>query len=262
MENFSDARRIASTLRWWEDAGVDVLVDAEASPWLGRAAPSVSAPIAAPEARSEAPLDAHPAAPPRAAAPVAASTLPAALPDRLDDFVAWMMGDAAVPEAGPPSLRLRPFGTPGAPLMIITDMPELGDADSGQLMSGAVGQLFDSMLAAMGQNRQPVYCVPLCPGRPPTGRLPNSALKDLGDLARHHVALAEPKAVWLLGQATSRALIGADSTATLDKIGQNINHFRGNAPCIASLHPRLLLQAPQRKASVWKDMQVLIGGLN
>jgi DNA polymerase len=184
------------------------------------------------------------------------------LPDNLADFVTWMMTDPSVPEAGPPALRLRPFGTAGAPLLIVTDMPELGDADSGQLMSGAVGQLFDAMLGAMQLDRQSVYCLPLCPGRPPTGRLPNSALKDLGDLARHHIALAEPKAVWLLGQATSRALIGADSTATLDKIGQNINHFRGKAPCIASLHPRLLLQAPQRKASVWKDMQVLIGGLN
>ncbi|MFN5758322.1 MAG: uracil-DNA glycosylase family protein, partial [Sphingomonadaceae bacterium] len=173
----------------------------------------------------------------------------------------WMMTDPSVPEPGPPALRLRPFGAPGAPLLIVTDMPELGDADSGQLMSGAVGQLFEAMLAAMGQDRQSVYCLPLCPGRPPTGRLPNSALKDFGDLARHHIARAEPKAVWLLGQATSRALIGADSTATLDKIGQNINHFRGKVPCIASLHPRLLLQAPQRKASVWKDMQVLIGGL-
>ncbi|MFM8499796.1 MAG: uracil-DNA glycosylase family protein, partial [Chakrabartia sp.] len=173
-----------------------------------------------------------------------------------------MMTDPSVPEAGPPALRLRPFGTAGVPLLIVTDMPELGDADSGQLMSGAVGQLFDAMLGAMQLDRQSVYCMPLCPGRPPTGRLPNSALKDLGDLARHHIALAEPKAVWLLGQATSRALIGADSTGTLDKTGQNINHFRGKAPCIASLHPRLLLQAPQRKASVWKDMQVLIGGLN
>jgi DNA polymerase len=191
----------------------------------------------------------------------AAAPAPRALPDNLADFVTWMMTDPSVPEAGPPTLRLRPFGTAGAPLLIVTDMPELGDADSGQLMSGAVGQLFEAMLAAMGQDRQSVYCLPLCPGRPPTGRLPNSALKDLGDLACHHIALAEPKAVWLLGQATSRALIGADSTATLDKIGQNINHFRGKVPCIASLHPRLLIQAPQRKASVWKDMQVLIGGL-
>ena len=245
---------MASTLRWWEEAGVDVLVEDIAEPWLGR----VSAPAAQP---APAVLPASPASAPLAPRPVAAAPEPRVLPDNLADFVTWMMTDPSVPEAGPPTLRLRPFGTAGAPLLIVTDMPELGDADSGQLMSGAVGQLFEAMLAAMGQDRQSVYCLPLCPGRPPTGRLPNSALKDLGDLARHHIALTEPKAVWLLGQATSRALIGADSTATLDKIGQNINHFRGKVPCIASLHPRLLIQAPQRKASVWKDMQVLIGGL-
>lgn len=254
MDSFSDERRIASALRWWEEAGVDVLVEDIAEPWLAR----VSAPIA-PSGQAE---SSTAAAPMPAAVPApAAAPAPRTLPENLADFVTWMMADSSVPEAGPPALRLRPFGAPGAPLLIVTDMPELGDADSGQLMSGAVGQLFEAMLAAMGQDRQSVYCLPLCPGRPPTGRLPNSALKDLGDLARHHIALAEPKAVWLLGQATSRALIEADSTATLDKIGQNINHFRGKVPCIASLHPRLLLQAPQRKASVWKDMQVLIGGL-
>jgi uracil-DNA glycosylase len=53
-----------------------------------------------------------------------------------------------------------------------------------------------------------------------------------------------------------------DATTSLDKFSQNINHIRGNLPCIASLHPRLLLQAPQRKAAVWKDMQALVEGLN
>ena len=255
-DSFSDTRLFASALRWWEEAGVDVLVDDTPEPWLERNSPVAAPvnPVPEPDTRRQTNRAVpHPEAP-------AISTV--VLPETLSDFVAWMMAAPNIAEAGPPMLRLAPFGTPGAPLMIVTDMPELGDSDSGHLLSGAVGQLFDAMLAAMGRDRNSVYCVPLCPSRPPTGRLPNSALKDLGDLARHHIALAEPKMVWVLGQATSRALIGADSTTTLDKIGQNINHFRGNVPCIASLHPRLLLQAPQRKASVWKDMQVLIGGLN
>ena len=255
-DSFSDARLLASALRWWEDAGVDVLVGDVAEPWLGRAA------SLAPAENPVSPAPQGQVAPQGALAPAASVPAPFALPETLEALLDWVMSDPRVPEGGPAALRVRPFGAPGAPLMIVTDMPELTDADSGQLMSGPVGQLFDAMLAAMGHDRNSVYCIPLCPGRPPTGRLPNSALKDLGDLARHHIALAEPKAVWLLGQATSRAVIGADSTASLDKIGQNINHFRGNVPCIASLHPRLLLQAPQRKASVWKDMQVLIGELN
>lgn len=70
-----------------------------------------------------------------------------------------------------------------------------------------------------------------------------------------------PQAVWLLGQSTSRALLGLDATVT-HKTGQKINRIRSTVPAIASLAPRALLQSPQRKAAVWQDMQMLIGGLS
>lgn len=70
----------------------------------------------------------------------------------------WLSTDDSVPEAGPPQLRVKPFGTPSAKITIITDMPEQGDAESGALLSGEVGRLFDRMLAAIGLTRDAVYC--------------------------------------------------------------------------------------------------------
>ncbi|MFM7028115.1 MAG: uracil-DNA glycosylase family protein [Chakrabartia sp.] len=255
-----EARLLAAALRWWEDMGVDTLVEDEAQPWLGRAAPAQHSDILANPGPVPDPVSTS--RPAVAAPPVAPMAAPLALPETLEALQLWLAETPDLPEAGPPHQRLASFGTAGARIAIVTDMPEAGDAAAGQLLSGAVGTLFDAMLKAIGLDRSQVYCFALCPGRPPTGRLGDESLGALGKIARHHLALAGAERVWALGQATSRALIGVDATASLDKFSQNINHFRGNVPCIASLHPRLLLQAPQRKALVWKDMQMLIGDMN
>lgn len=249
----TDPRLVAAALRWWDDMGVDTLVADAPQPWLGRAAKPVD-----PLVTAEEPRFSGSNAPP----PVVAEAPLAPLPQSLEALVDWLMQDSAVPEAGPADRRLRPFGSPGAAIAIVTDMPEPGDAEASMLLSGDAGQLFDRMLAAIGLDRSRVYCLPLCPGRPPTGRLSPSALTRLGDIARHHLTLAAPQRVWLLGQATSQALLGEDATTTPDKMGADMKHVAEGLPCIASLHPRLLLQTPQRKAAVWEDMQALIGGMS
>ena len=246
----TDPRLVAAALRWWDDMGVDTLVEDAPQPWLGRAAKAVDPQISEPHAGAAV------SPPPGAEAPLAP------LPQSLEALVDWLMQDPAVPEAGPADRRLRPFGMPGAAIAIVTDMPEPGDAEASMLLSGEAGQLFDRMLAAIGLDRSCVYCLPLCPGRPPTGRLSSSALTRLGEIARHHLALAAPQRVWLLGQATSQALLGEDATTSPDKMGADMQQVAEGLQCIASLHPRLLLQTPQRKAAVWKDMQALIGGMS
>lgn len=251
----TDPRLLAAVLRWWEEMGVDTLVEDAAEPWLGRAAVAEAPPPGAVQPPQDSPRAVASPPPPAPVAP------PAPLPDTLEDFVAYLANDPMIPEAGPPAQRLSPFGTPGARIAIITDMPEAADVMAGTLFSGDVGRLFDAMLAAIGLDRASVYGFALSPGRPPTGKIADAALPRLGELAAHHAALAGAERVWCLGQATSRALLGADMTLALDKFDQNINHFRGKLPCIASLHPRLLLKAPQRKAAVWKDMQMLVRDL-
>lgn len=253
-DSSADPRLLAAALRWWEEMGVETLVEDTAQPWLGRASSAPEGPIAAPESTEKSRA--------QAVQPMQPAIVETPLPQTLPALLEWLAQDAFVPDAGPPERRITPFGSPQASLLIVTDMPEGEDFQAGHLLSGEVGHLFDKMLAAIGLDRTAIYCLPLCPGRPPTGQLSPSALPRLGEIARHHIALTGAKQVWSLGQATSRALLGTDATGKLDKINHNINHFRGITPCIASLHPRLLLQTPQRKAVVWKDMQLLIGGLN
>jgi uracil-DNA glycosylase len=227
-----DARSVASLIGWWRDAGVDSFVEDEAQPWIGRAAVT--------------------------AKPVVET--PAILPATLSSFVDWLQNSPDIPGAGPPQRRIAPSGMAGAPIMVMVDMPESSDHAAQQLLSGDAGVLFDRMLAAIGLDRSQIYLAPLCPGRPATGQISEEYFKRLAEIARHHIGLAKPKRVWLLGQTTSRVLLGVDSVAARGKL-HFINHDGGNVEVVASLHPRLLLQNPGRKAGTWADMQLLAKGI-
>lgn len=232
VQTVLDARGVASLIGWWRDAGVDAFVEDTPQPWLGRAAvtakPVVDAPATPPPTHSA--------------------------------FVDWLQTSADIPSAGPAPRRLAPSGIVGAPIMVMVDMPESSDHDAQKLMSGEVGQLFDRMLAAIGLDRAQIYLAPLCPGRPATGQISEEYFTRLAEIARHHIGLAKPKRVWLLGQTTSRALLGVDAVAARGKL-HFINHSGGNVEVVASLHPRLLLQNPARKAGTWADMQLLMKGI-
>ncbi|MCR5872069.1 hypothetical protein LRS12_15950 [Sphingomonas sp. J344] len=115
------------------------------------------------------------------------------------------------------------------------------------------------MLAAIGQSRESVYLVPLCAARPITGQVPRELEEKLGEILRHHIALAAPTHLVLLGQATSRAVLGTDA----DKKPEGLTPFNysgGQSAVVAIRHPRFLLNKSAAKADAWKDLQLLIGG--
>lgn len=241
MQRFENNSSAAiSLIGWWRDAGIDTLVDEQPLPWLerGRAAKQVAAsPSAAP--------------PQRAAAP---------LPITLDGLAAWLMSDTDIPEAGPASRRMASSGTAGSPLMIMIDMPEAEDHATGRLLSGQCDALFNNMLAAIGLDRSHVYVAALCPGRPLTGRLPETAIPRLAQIARHHIALSLPKRLWLMGSTVSRAILGMDDVAPRESL-HDFNYATVTVPAVASFAPRFLLEHPAQKANAWADMQMLIKGM-
>lgn len=228
----------ASLLGWWRDAGVEVLVDDIATPWLQKGAA---------------------AAKPPSPVPAAFVPVPAALPATLDALTQWLMTDPNIPDAGPPERRVAASGLPGAPLMILVDMPEADDHQTGMLLSGLCGSLFDAMLAAIGQNRTSVYIAALCPGRPSSGQIASAALPRLTEIACHHISLSVPKRLWLLGGTVSRAILGVDDIASPGNL-HDFNHTTVNIPTVASFAPRFLLEHPTQKARVWADMQALTEG--
>lgn len=222
----------ASTLEWWSDAGVDTLVQDEARDWLARPA----TPMRVAEAPREAPPPAD------------------SLPDTLDAFLAWRTGPAA-PEAAWGVPMVAGTGTPGAAVMVVIDAP---DADG--LLTGRAGALFDRMLAAIGLDRAAIYLVPLAAARPIGERIAPDVERRLTPILRHHVALAAPKRLLVLGGAASRAIFGANGLpprATLQSV--NLNEVRVEA--VLGLTPGLLIERPAAKVESWKGLQMLVGGL-
>lgn len=226
---------LASALEWWRDAGVDTLAEDEPRDWLAR-----------PVARTV----------PAANAPAVASAPVEVLPDTIEAFLEWRMGDAA-PEAEWLTPRIGPSGTAGADLMILTDMPEAEDTDT--LMTGAPGRLLDRILKAIGESRESVYLASLATARPLTGRIPSDAEARLIQLAHHHIALAAPKRLLLLGQAASRVQ-GTTNGSAPGNAEQDSKDFGGEMDVVASYHPRFLLERPAAKADAWKHLLRLSRG--
>ncbi|MBI0474794.1 uracil-DNA glycosylase [Sphingomonas sp. MA1305] len=237
----------AATLDWWQEAGVDVLVDEAPRDWLHAPMP-------------EAPALPRPA--PAGSAPVAAPAPPpaATMPDALDAFLAWRLGEA-VPEARWHGISVASSGPADAALMVLVDCPDKDDGDAGTLLSGAAGRLFDRMLAAIGQSRDTVHLAAVCARRPTAGRMPRDVEDELATIARHHIALVGPKRLLLLGNAASRAILSAEMPGSRGSL-HPFNHTRGTTEVVASFHPRFLIEKPVAKAEAWKDLQLLIGGLS
>ena len=228
----------ASALNWWREAGVDVLVEDEARDWTARPAPT-----------------AQPDAPPR---PGPAEPEPEApLPATIEAFLDWRYG-AGAPEAAIGEPIVPAEGDVAAPLMIVTDLPEF-DGGTPALLDGAAGKLFDRILAAIGRSRESIYLVPLCAARPITAQVPRDLEEKLGEILRHHIALAAPARLLLLGQATSRAVLGTDADKNPEGLTP-FNYSGGQSQTVAIRHPRFLLNRPGAKADAWKDLQLLIGG--
>ncbi|NNU36749.1 uracil-DNA glycosylase [Rhizobium sophorae] len=141
-------------------------------------------------------------------------------------------------------------------IMVIGLAPSAEDDREGLPFSGKSGQLFDKMLAAIGLTRSSVLLTQVIPWRPPGNRAPSAAEMDIcRPFIERQIALAEPKAILLLGNFSARFFFGENDT---------IHGLRGRwkeiaaadcvIPAIASLHPQDLLTAPVNKRLAWNDL--------
>jgi uracil-DNA glycosylase family 4 len=226
--DFGAAEAAASVLRWWSDAGVDVLLDERPRHWLKPAEPP--APV---EVKGDAP------------------------PEQLGLFRAWLAESPALPYAAPAAPRVCPSGDPESDLMILTDMPSSEDCAAGTLISGEAGRLFDRMLAAIGQSRETIYLAALSCLRSPDGRFNTDSAKSCAALARHHAGLVRPKALLIFGDAASKALIGLPLAQARGK-WHDLSTHAGPVRALVTLPPSYLLNQPAAKAHAWADLQRLI----
>ncbi|TXH84964.1 MAG: uracil-DNA glycosylase [Rhizobium sp.] len=272
---------LAALLHFHADAGVDWLleeqpVDRFAEFEAMRAArqgaravqPRAEAPT--PAARPQQPdrrQTAKPAASPAAAPPRAAPAIPdeqAVEQARFAAESARSLGELKTALEAFNSCNLKnsarstifASGTPESRIMVIGPMPSADDDREGAPFAGRAGQLLDRMLAAIGLQRDAILLTNVIPWRPPGNRAPSAPeIEICRPFIERQIALAEPKAMLLLGNFTARHFFGsAETIHGLRGQWREINILGRGVPAIASLHPQELLTAPINKRLAWNDL--------
>ncbi len=148
-------------------------------------------------------------------------------------------------------------GNPAARVMIIGEAPGREEDLQGKPFVGPAGALLDRMLDAIGLSRhaeapeRAVYITNVLPWRPPQNRDPTpEEIAMLRPFLERHVALAAPKIVVLMGNASCQAGLGR----------QGITRLRGRwceafgRPALPMFHPAHLLRRPAAKREAWADL--------
>ena len=225
------AAEAASVLGWWIEAGVDIAVQDAPRAWLGaiEGAPAIETPLA-----------------------TTSETAPA-LPESLEAFRGWLGDSPALPFAKGNGRRALPMGAEAAEVMLLADVPTPEDVAEGQPIAGEAWKLTERMLAAIGFTTEQAYVGSLTCFHSPGTRLTGDDLEACAAIARRHISLAKPKRLLLLGDATSRALLGKPLTASRGHV-----HKIEGVRAVSTFHPRFLLDRPSNKALAWRDLLLLM----
>ncbi len=146
-----------------------------------------------------------------------------------------------------PNIAQNPNG-----LVIITDIPSADDDLSGNILSGAAGEMIDKMLNAIDMSRENVSIIPLVFWRTPGGRSPS----------REELDLVRPFIDKMLEMLTPRVVITLGTLAT-NEIGQtNLTNTHGTQiqsdqgyVIVPLFHPNYLILKPSAKRDVWTALQ-------
>jgi DNA polymerase len=147
-------------------------------------------------------------------------------------------------------------GSAESGIMVIGPMPSADDDRESLAFAGRNGQLLDRMLAAISLRREQILLTNVIPWRPPGNRTPSGPEMDIcRPFIERQIALAEPRAVLLLGNFTARFFFGGSETIHAMRGQWREIGVGGRAiPAIASLHPQDLLTAPINKRLAWADL--------
>jgi DNA polymerase len=150
-----------------------------------------------------------------------------------------------------------PAGAGAARLMVVADFPSADDEESGIILSGAPGALFDKMLGSIGLSRENAVISPLLFWRAPGGRGPTEEeLSIARPFVMRAAEIARPAAILTLGAAAAMEIAGAKLP---NRHGEVIETEFAGAPVrvVPIWHPNYLMLKPDAKRDVWSALQKL-----
>ena len=229
------ADQLAASLDWWREAGVDQDYSDEITKLLAEGEVEPAKP---PPKKAEAPQEKQAPAPPQIGGDNAQ------FPQSFAGFAPWWVSEPSL-DNGNMSKRLAPRGVQNAKLMVIVPMPE--EADSDQLLSGNQGKLVSNMLRAMQIAPEASYQAAVLPRHMPFANWSELQQAGLGKVLHHHIQLAAPERILVLG-SDILPLLGLEKRRGVLEIESNGSAIQ----LLASYAPENLLENARLRADLWR----------
>ncbi|MBQ7413718.1 MAG: uracil-DNA glycosylase [Alphaproteobacteria bacterium] len=140
-------------------------------------------------------------------------------------------------------------------ILCVIEAADTEDDKSGIIMSGAVGQLLDKMLGAIGLDlNRNAYVTALVPWRPPGNRKPTEAeIACCLPFFNREIELLRPRCILIFGSGLSQILLGISALSK----ARGSWHAYQNIPVRVSVPPATLIKLPAQKKQAWEDLQAI-----
>ena len=243
-------------LKWYKDAGIDVVTGQKPSSMLGVQKPA--APIAraiSPVTNSFSQNQTNSILSNNSAEIAAQCNTLTELEQAVRGFQGCLLKKTAIN-------TVFADGNPKSQVMLVGEAPGADEDRQGKPFVGLSGQLLDNMFATIGLSRQEnLYISNIIPWRPPGNRQPsNIEVTTCLPFIKRHIELVKPKVLVFIGGVSAKALLGTNTGVTKIRgkwLDYQLPGLDSEIKAIAMYHPAYLLRSPGRKATAWQDLLVI-----
>ncbi|MFQ5660866.1 MAG: uracil-DNA glycosylase family protein [Gammaproteobacteria bacterium] len=140
--------------------------------------------------------------------------------------------------------------------LLIGEAPGAEEDRLGEPFVGRAGKLLNSMLEAIGLNRQQVFIANILKCRPPKNRDPRpEEVSACESYLRQQITLISPKIILALGRIAAQNLLKTDTPIGRMR-GRHYEFPDPRVPVVVTYHPAYLLRSPREKRKSWQDLQL------
>ena len=144
-------------------------------------------------------------------------------------------------------------GNRNAQWMVIGEAPGADEDRQGEPFVGRAGQLLNSMLKAIGLQREQVFIANILKSRPPNNRDPRpEEVRACIPYLFRQIELVNPKLILCVGRIAAQTLLETDTP--IGKLRGQLHRISGNRPMVVTYHPAYLLRSPGEKRKSWSDL--------
>jgi uracil-DNA glycosylase family 4 len=138
--------------------------------------------------------------------------------------------------------------------MIVGEAPGADEDAQGEPFVGRAGQLLNSMLKAIGLQREQVFIANVMKCRPPQNRDPTPAEAACCKPYLHRqIDLVNPKLILCVGRIAAQNLLETDTP--IGKLRGQVHRLgKMQRPVVVTYHPAYLLRSPGEKRRAWEDL--------